>query len=1564
MKSFRSYWLARAITCTVLISLLTSMFPREAKALTTGPHQPEYISYEDGASSDLVNLLTGDFSFNLPILSVPVGSEGSFPVPLSYHAGISPDQEASWIGLGWNINVGAITRSINGFPDDANKELQTVSVKDLTGSRGWSASFLGTSMGWDSQVGHYGVLNLGVELGYNDSGVNSVGLAGFTVSDGNASFDAAKFVFTVIEVVMAILTYGASESFLKFGIQLAMDMLSPDYAPSVATSGYWKYSKDTKRKLLHTDYWVWLDKARVEEMYGVLNLDKVQTSTNAKMGNFPQNKLFIDGGEKIVQQFAKPTGQVLNKGAASDINIDLSLNDEYHLNHSPIALAYDNYRVNAPGISGGITPYRLEVGSVSVPREMGMSHMMWSPVSFVDYGVNKVPFRYEGYPANRYYHHLGGTSAIASPGSFGYGVSSSNSTITVDVGKNPNVLRHDMNDLVFNSQRLSPSIAAKQRLVQGNYVNWLTNGEIKTTPNAFLNSNFLDYFTGASRASFRTLFDFGGKGFTGESDQLTTGNIPISNAPNAFYVNQKVDVDVMVYNGPSSADPAYVRTDRYTNLTVSAVSANSITVAEINTYPIDQAVSVHVISKQSNKEDHSIGGLVITSADGVTYHFSLPIYDYAFKSVTSDKNDPQKNSAIGRTAAFANTWLLTGITGPDFIDRGGPNGLGNGSIDDADWGYWIKFNYYKHVYDYKWRLPFDGPRVTPDNINHTYSEGYKEKYYLNTIESRSHVALFIKDTRSDAKDATGTKTSLRLSEIALLTKNNYNQLVAAGLPACSGKVNVGYLSSNFTGSIATLVQSKAQRRVIFGNNDYSLCPGTPNSISGKLTLKTVSILGRNNAKVLPDYVFEYANNPSFDLHRWDGWGMYSSTASQPGTAHKASTVSTDASAWSLTKVISPGGAQLVVNYEPDTYASISGELLTTPRNGGNGRVGSLQFVDPSGQSYKTRYLYVNDAGKTSGVIAQEPEYIRTATYDFHNWIGYPMTPVMYGKVSVLSGKLLTDVDFTTKQTFQFETPHKSLYALNADSRIKDHQLMSTFQSSRIIPAWNDYSTLLKFQISRRLSRIGKLLGTETSDKAGKVVSKQTLSYSESLTNNGATNYQGVFTEGNLLWESIVLPSNRYNKMQRTTWIDYPWILSKVTSLVDGQTSEVAYTNWDLLTGMVLTTVQTDAVGLKVKSVAEPAYTHPSYAEFGSKADNVSNRNMMTQVAANYTYKLNSSGIETGLVGASANVWKNDWQNYRKLNSTNVYVNDQDLDFNGNGTIDAAEAKLKVWRRHQAYVWKGDYSRYKSDGSHAFTYASDKFNFTAPGSNSHWQLAGSTVRYNHNSLVLEQVDVNGIYAAKKFNSMDKLSTAQATNARYEEVAFSGAEDISGLYMGSEVALGAGTRVTTGRHTGTYAVSTSGNAFIFKSNGLSTNKIYKASVWTNSTNARIYYKLNGGAEILSGAPVVQKKVGSWYLLEHNIQTGATFSSLEVGVKTVTGTGLFDDFRFQPLQSGMTSYVYNPDTDLVEYVLNNSNLYTRFEYDSRGVLTKTYAESFTYGEKIISENKSDFRRFHNPQ
>jgi len=82
----------------------------------------------DGVSPDVANfeavksgaqdLFTGDMATAFNVLTVPGRGGLDFPINLGYTAGIRVDEEASWVGLGWNINPGAITRAVNGIPDE------------------------------------------------------------------------------------------------------------------------------------------------------------------------------------------------------------------------------------------------------------------------------------------------------------------------------------------------------------------------------------------------------------------------------------------------------------------------------------------------------------------------------------------------------------------------------------------------------------------------------------------------------------------------------------------------------------------------------------------------------------------------------------------------------------------------------------------------------------------------------------------------------------------------------------------------------------------------------------------------------------------------------------------------------------------------------------------------------------------------------------------------------------------------------------------------------------------------------------------------------------------------------------------------------------------------------------------------------------------------------------------------------------------------------------------------------------------------------------------------------
>ncbi len=62
----------------------------------------------------------GDLNVSIPLMTVPGRGGLDFPLTLTYHAGIRPTDKASWVGLGWNLETGSISRTVNFFPDFQN----------------------------------------------------------------------------------------------------------------------------------------------------------------------------------------------------------------------------------------------------------------------------------------------------------------------------------------------------------------------------------------------------------------------------------------------------------------------------------------------------------------------------------------------------------------------------------------------------------------------------------------------------------------------------------------------------------------------------------------------------------------------------------------------------------------------------------------------------------------------------------------------------------------------------------------------------------------------------------------------------------------------------------------------------------------------------------------------------------------------------------------------------------------------------------------------------------------------------------------------------------------------------------------------------------------------------------------------------------------------------------------------------------------------------------------------------------------------------------------------------
>ncbi|NJM80353.1 MAG: hypothetical protein HC854_13410 [Flavobacterium sp.] len=128
-------------------------------ALTSGPTQPEFNAFTPIGTSDMVDLASGDFNYNIPIMDV-----GGYPLNLAYNSGVTMDQEASWVGLGWNLNVGQIERQVRGLPDDFRGDeiiYQNEMRDNITVGMNLGLNF--ASFGWDA-------LNIGPGLGveYNN----------------------------------------------------------------------------------------------------------------------------------------------------------------------------------------------------------------------------------------------------------------------------------------------------------------------------------------------------------------------------------------------------------------------------------------------------------------------------------------------------------------------------------------------------------------------------------------------------------------------------------------------------------------------------------------------------------------------------------------------------------------------------------------------------------------------------------------------------------------------------------------------------------------------------------------------------------------------------------------------------------------------------------------------------------------------------------------------------------------------------------------------------------------------------------------------------------------------------------------------------------------------------------------------------------------------------------------------------------------------------------------------------------------------------------------------------
>lgn len=192
--------------------------------------------------------------------------------------------------------------------------------------------------------------------------------------------------------------------------------------------------------------------------------------------------------------------------------------------------------------------------------------------------------------------------------------------------------------------------------------------------------------------------------------------------------------------------------------------------------------------------------------------------------------------------------------------------------------------------------------------------------------------------------------------------------------------------------------------------------------------------------------------------------------------------------------------------------------------------------------------------------------------------------------------------------------------------------------------------------------------------------------------------------------------------------------------------------------------------------------------------------------------------------------------------------------------------------------------------------------------------------------------------------------------------------TGSYVAAVTASGAGP---------SYTVAYNGTGSYGEELGLLRSRMYRASVWTHTASAngsRIVINLDGS---IGGTPSSQTvtmsvtdakavTIGAWKLLYVDIKvpynytsSGGTTNKLTTYLEVVGGgTAYFDDFQLHPIESSVSSKVYDTNGRITAEI-DAEGYATKYTYDAAGRITATYQEIPGVGLKLIKTNTYNYAR-----
>lgn len=950
----------------IILMINQIAFPAAALALTSGPSQPEVQSFQPVGTTEMVNLFSGDFSYNVPLFEVP-GPDGGYPVNLFYNSVTDANKEASWTGLGWNINVGSLSRSMRGLPDDFDGEQVTRKLDMLKNETIVAGGNVGLEIGgYDGAkdiLKNIGAsLSLGVSYTYNSyrgAGFSidpTIGLKGSFGGDNgtykprlslglnlsstsmaslNTSFSMSKTTGDVTRGFNFGLSFNGREglSGMNLGYTesrndekcLDEEVIRNDKVVSHTgnpagggVSASYSFARTAYTPEVKIPWTGWnlagsfsfAPGAAV--VYGTFGFNGSYSVQNVQNGGIPQSSKAF--GYNYLQNGLDDNRSLMDFNREKDGGV--------HRHNRFLAtpsLSYDIYSVVGQGIGGMYRAHRSDYGFV------------YDPELFANTGGGSVGAQ------------VGTYLKVGVDVSFNYSEQSN--------------YRWPKYNGFFGNKNESYGFKTAQEGAGFENVYYKTAGEMAAEP-----LDAYDYMGGDKPLRLKKNADFQYDGTDGGS--LESQEVKIDNAGN---LTHNYESTIKFNAGESKRENRRAR-----NMAIQNISNNDLlndngdeVLPEYDVKYYDGTTGGAITQTQyANQPTNDLNrtaneqnaGFTALGIDGVRWVYGLPLQNHIQKEAIFSVDPVDKNACSKRVylpalgsgeidyerqgthkyidektiPEYAHSYMLTSVLGSDYVDVDNIAGPSDGDV-----GYWMKTNYVKLSDNYQWRAPFFGANLIQGFENKEVDDmgsfmwGSREVYLPATIETKTHIAYFEISPRKDARGA------------ATYVQNENDPLGAYSYKL--DKIKLYSKKEVASKGIASAIPLK----IVNFSYDYSLCPNVENNAdateNGKLTLKKVWFTYENSTRgALSPYVFKYENsNRGYDEKALDRWGVYKGYDQECDNLRNPytkqfdhndpnfkSNLDSDVASWHLSKIVTPSGAEMNIELERDDYAYVQDAIAT------------------------------------------------------------------------------------------------------------------------------------------------------------------------------------------------------------------------------------------------------------------------------------------------------------------------------------------------------------------------------------------------------------------------------------------------------------------------------------------------------------------------------------------------------------------------------------------------------------------------------------------------------------